>query len=437
MDWRDEYQRKLVTPEEAISTVKSGDRVFTGINEQPVALSEALSARLVDLSGVEIRMANALVDYGWFESGWEDHFTVTSVSYLGEMVRRMSDEKRADYVPLLYSIWPKPDTEKRPGIKPTDVFMLLATPPDKHGYLSFGWSVWGKRSYMKSARTVIVEVNKHLPRVYGDNLFHVSEVDYFVEHDHLRSELERFEPEEYMKTIGRHVETLVHDGDTIAIGAGRIGVTLCAQGVFDHKNDLGYHAENMVPGIAPLVKKGIINGKYKTLHPDKIVCNNFLCDPSRDFDFVDQNPMFELYPQEYVVNIKTVAAHDNMVAINNTLAVDLTGQIASESLGHRMFAGSGGQPSFAIGSMLSKRGRSIIMLRSTTGDGRISRIVSSFDPGTIVTVPRNFADYIVTEFGIANLLGKSQRERALELISIAHPDFRDELEAQAKKNFWP
>jgi 4-hydroxybutyrate CoA-transferase len=437
MDWQEEYQSKLVTAEAAASLVTSGNRVAFSVNEQPVALSEALTARLVDLKDVEIHISNPLVDYGWFDPGMEKFFKVTQVSYAGRVARPMSDKRAIDYMPLLYSVWPKAEVEQRPGVRGTDVFMMLASPPDKHGYLSFGWSIWGKRSYLNNAKKVIVEVNSHLPRLYGDNLFHVSEVDHIVEHDEPRPDFTRTGPEPHAEAIGQYVRTLVRDGDTIAIGAGRIGDTLCNQGIFDEKNDLGYHAENIVPGIVGLVNKGIITGKYKTLHPGKVVCNNFLIDPTKDFAYIDRNPMYELRPQEYVVNINTISAHENMVAINGALSVDLTGQIASESIGPRMYTGSGGQPSFAIGSMLSKGGRSIIMLRSTSNDGKVSRITSCLEPGTIVTVPRNFADYIVTEFGIASLLGKTQRQRAGELIVIAHPDFRSELEKQARKLFWP
>jgi len=437
MDWHEDYSNKLTTAEEAVDSVESGNRIAFALNEQPAALSEALSARLVSLHDVEIHMANPLVDYGWFEPAMEEFCKVTQVSYAGRLVRPMSDKKQIDYIPLLYSIWPKPEVEKRPGIRGTDVFMMLASPPDENGLMSYGWSIWGKKSYLENAGKVMVEVNSELPRLLGDNLFHVSQVDHIVEHDAARPNFERTGPEPFMKAIGQHVSSLVHDGDTIAIGAGRIGDSLCNQGIFDEKNDLGYHAENIVPGITRLVNKGVMTGKYKTINEGIVVCNNFLIDPSTDYEFIDRNPQYQLHPQEYVVNIATISAHDNMVAINAALSVDLTGQIASESIGYRMYTGSGGQPSFAIGSLLSKGGRSIIMLRSTSNDGTVSRITPALDPGTVVTVPRNYADYIVTEFGIASLLGKSQRQRAMELISIAHPDFRAQLEEQARKLFWP
>ena len=438
MDWQEEYKKKLVTAEEAVSIVKSGDRVAFTTNDQPEALSEALTARLVDLKDVEIYISNPLVDYGWYQPGWEKNFEVTLVSYMGPLVRPMMHEKRADYSPVLYSLQGKAETEGRPGIRGTDVFMTLVSPPDEHGYCSFGWWIWGKKWYVKSAKKVIAEVDENQIRTYGDNLVHISEIDYFVEHTSTvqRRQFVLPEPEEYMKAIGQYVGTLVKDGDTFGIGAGSIGVTLCPQGIFDDKHDLGYYAENIVPGIVRLVKEGVITGKRKNFHPGKVVCNNLRAEPE-NLPFINNNPMFELYPQEYIVNIRNVAANDNMVAINAALSVDLTGQIASESIGSRMYAGSGGQPSFAIGAMLSKGGRSIMMLRSTTADGKVSRITPFLEPGTIVTVPRNFADYIVTEYGIASLHGKTQRERALELIAVAHPDFRGELKKQAQELFWP
>jgi len=437
VDWKEEYRKKLVTAEEAVSIVKSGDRVAFATNDQPEALSEALTARLVDLKYVEIQIGNPIIDYGWFQPGWEESFRITVMSYMGPLARQMVKEKRADFSPVLYSIQGKAETEGRPGIRGTDVFITGVSPPDEYGYCSFGPAVWSKKWYVKSAKKVLAEVSKNRIRTYGDNLVHISEIDYFVEHDPTPRQFVIPETEEYMKAIGQYVGTLIKDGDTFAIGAGTVGVTLCSQGIFNDKHDLGYYAENIVPGIVDLVRKGIITGKRKNFHPGiPVVCNNLHAEPE-NLSFINNNPMFECYPQEYIINIRNVAANDNMVAINGALSVDLTGQIASESIGPCMYTGSGGQPSFAIGAMLSKGGRSITMLRSTTADGKISRITPFLEPGTIVTIPRNFADYIVTEYGIASLLGKTQRERAQELIAIAHPDFRAELMKQAQKLFWP
>ena len=439
MDWQEEYNRKLVTAEEAVSVVKSGDRVAFPLDNSggPVVIAEALAARLGELEDVEIHVCTPLLDFGWFQPGWEKSFPVTVNSYLSPVVRAMMDERRADFSPVLYSLWGKAETEGRPGIRGTDVVMTIVSPPDKNGSCSFGCDIWSKKWYVKTAKKVIVEVDKNHIRTYGDNHVHVSEIDYFVEHTRPRREFVPPEPEEYMKAIGHYVGTLVSDGDTFGIGAGSIGRTLCGQGIFDDKHDLGYYAENLVLGIVQLVKDGVVTGNHKTFHPGKVVCNNFCTGDYEDLAFINNNPMFELYPQDYVVNIRNVAANDNMVAINAALSVDLTGQIASESIGPRMYTGSGGQPESAIGAMLSKGGRSITTVRSTTSDGKASRIVPFLEPGTIVTVPRNFADYIVTEYGIASLLGKTQRERAQELIAIAHPDFRAELKKQAQKLFWP
>lgn len=438
-DWQDDYKRKLVTVEEAISIVKSGNRVAlsTASDGEPQALCEALAARFGELKDVEIHIGYPVTDFGWYQPGWEESFKVALVNYSSALGRQMMQKGIGDYIPLLYSLQGKPESEGRPGVKSTDVFLTRVTPPDKHGFCCFGPALWSKRWYSRSARTVIAEVDKTLIRTYGDSLIHVSEIDYFVEHISPPPQFIPPETKEYMRAIGHYVGTLVKDGDTIAIGAGEIGRNLVSQGIFDNKHDLGYFAENLVPGIVRLVKEGIVTGKNKTRHQGKVVCNNFLHGDSfrhpEELAFIDNNPVFELYPQEYVVNIRTVADHDNIVAINGTLAVDLTGQIASESVGPAMFAGAGGQPSFAIGSVLAKGGRSIIVLPSTTSDGKTSRIVPFFLPGTIVTVPRTFADYVVTEYGIASLLGKSQRQRAQELIAIAHPDFRQEIQKQVQK----
>ena len=438
--WQEEYKRKLVTAEEAVIKVKSGDRVAFPIDMSggPVVLAEALAARLGDLKDVELEMASPGMDFGWFEPGWEASFKVIVQSFVTPLVRPMMDEKRSDYNPRLYSLWGKAFEEGRPGLKGVDVFMTVVSPPDKHGFCSFGCDIWSKKWSVKNAKKVLVEVDENWIRTYGDNFVHVSEIDCFVEHTREPREIELPEPEEYMKAIGSYVATLVRDGDTFGVGAGKIGNTLCLQGIFDDKRDLGYYAENMVPGVVKLVEDGVVTGKRKTFHPGKVVANNLglLATPDK-LAFVDNNPMFELYPQDYILNNSNIAANDNMVAINSALSIDLTGQIASESLGPRMFSGSGGQPDLAIGAMFSKGGRSIMMLRSTSTDGKISRITPFLDPGTIVTVPRNYADYIVTEYGIASLLGKPQRERARELIAIAHPDFREELEKQARKLFWP
>lgn len=443
MDWQEDYKKKLITAEEAAGMIKSGDRIGITLGE-PIMALHMLGARLDELEDLEIHGANAMTDYAYLQPEFEKTVKIVVESFVHPIMRPLTDERRADYSPVLYSLEGKAEAEGRPGVRGTDIFFVVISPPDEHGFCTYGSSMWAKKWYTKNAKKVIAQVDNNQIRCYGDCRVHVSEIDYFVEHttelpDMSTPAAKQFlEPtaDEAAKTIGAYIGTLVKDGDTFGIGHSKIGVTLCGQGIFDDRHDLGYYSENIVPGVAELVRKGVITGKRKSFHPGVPVVVNNLADRGNS-DFINNNPMFELYPQNYILNIRNVAANDNMVAINSTLAIDFTGQIASESIGHQMHSGSGGQPELAIGAMLSKGGRSITLLRSTTSDGKISRITPSLEPGTIVTVPRNFADYVVTEYGIACLYGKTQRERSQELVAIAHPDFRAELEKQAQELFWP
>ena len=436
MDWQEDYKRKLVSPEEAVKVVKSGDRVVLPATGEPPALGLALAARKNDLTNVLVYTAALVTDYGWYDHGWEDSFTVTLDAYYGPLARPAMAERRADFSPRLYSLHFKPEDERRPGIRETDVYMVVVSPPNQHGYCSFGSSLWYKKSFAKRAKKVLAEVNSNMIRTYGDNFIHVSEIDHFVEYTP--------EPRPYIipefdpaaKSIAQHVNTLIRNGDTIQVGLGTTGGGMALCGAFDNKEDLGLHSELTIAGLVKLIRQGVFTGRRKTLHTGKAIATSFSGD-AEDMAFVDGNPMFELYECEYVHSIKTIAAHDNMVAINNAIGVDLTGQIASESLGPRMWSGHGGQPEFAMGAVLSRGGRSITVLPSTASGGTVSRIVPALEPGTIVTIPRTFADYIVTEYGVASLLGKSQRERAEELTAIAHPDFRSELKKEAGKLFYP
>ncbi|MDP2954062.1 MAG: acetyl-CoA hydrolase/transferase C-terminal domain-containing protein, partial [Chloroflexota bacterium] len=241
--------------------------------------------------------------------------------------------------------------------------------------------------------------------------------------------------------IAEHIAGLIQDGDTIQIGTGTATGSLVVLGALDQKHDLGCHSELGLPDIGRLVKSGIVTGKRKTLHPGKVVCTTVEFGSwarEEDVAFAHNNPLFELYGADYVNDIRTIAANDNMVAINSALCVDLTGQTSAESqFGSRLWNGPGGQQEFAIGALLSRGGRSLTVLRSTALNGSVSRIVPQFDEGTKVTIPRTFGDYVVTEYGVARLMGKSHRERAQELIAIAHPDFRPELEKQARKQLYP
>ena len=495
-NWQDEYKRKLVSAEEAVRVVKSGDRVVVPLPIQPHLLGPALAARKEELKDVTFHSGTpSQMDLGMFyELGMDTAFYNTVELFYGDFARTApagGDSKRTVYWPATFSQMMKPFDE-RPDECPykIDVVMVSVSPPDKDGFCSFGGHLWNKRSYCKRAKTVIAEVDETQIRTGGTNFIHVSEIDRFVEYTPtiltdeqqeellsqaapgvrelvepiiiqiqkgLRAYLLQFltmmdlkmvkgiltllalgEPPPEMPAIAKYVSQLVKDGDTIETGVGMPAVWMITCGAFDNKHDLGIYSEMGSPGFGTLVERGIVTGKYKTFHPGKVTVCTFSGCSGEDFEIIDNNPVFEQLDAEYVLDIRNISQNDNFVAINNAISVDLTGQINSETgIGARMINGHGGQPEMHMGSILSKGGRAITLLLSTALDGAISRIVPQLDQGAIVTIPRYFADYVVTEYGIASLMGKDCRQRAEELIAVAHPDFKAELRKQAQELFYP
>lgn len=445
-DWREEYQRKLVSAWDAAQVVKSGDRIAITIGSYPELVGNAIAARKGELEHLQL-VLNSPGPYDWFDDEeFERTYNVILENFGARRIggdRNLMEARRVDYAPTLFSVINRPYhegwTDERWRI---DVFVTVVSPPDEHGYVSFGASMWNKKTYVRRARIAIAEVDANQIRTYGDNFIHISEFDYFVEHTvdpeerrqrmGLRGQQREIEPA--VLQIAQHVKPLIRHGDTIQLGTGTASGAMARAGVFDDLEDLGWHSEITPAGIVDLVKRGNITGKRKTLHRGKHVATA-LPGQGADAQYVHMNPAWEAYDVEYTNSITTIAAHENMVAINNALEVDLTGQIVSEALGTRVFNGIGGQPEFHIGAFLSKGGRAITVLPSTTSDGK-SRIVPIIRD-TFVTVPRTFADWIVTEYGAVRLQGLSQRERAEALISIAHPDHREELRYHARKMFWP
>ena len=439
MNWRQEYERKMTSPEEAIKLVKSADCVAFAYGLEPNDLGLALLSRAGDLKNIQLYVPAPGRDFPWYEPGWEETFNV-SIGYVLPVARKMVEERRGDYM-VSGLLWAEDPLVR----EPVDVLLIYLSTPNEHGYCSFGASLWDKKRAVRTAKIVLAEVSPDLIRTYGDNYIHVSEIDYFVPHtpsgrapgatDILGRKTTG--PGEREKNIAEYIGTLIQDGDVIEIGVRGVAEWITQLGILENKHDLGVHSENLPRGTASLVMKGIITGKLKTINPEKVVSTACGGGTKEEMDFINMNPIFELYGSDYVLDPKVIAAHDNMVAINAALAVDLTGQIAAESVGPMMVSGTGGQLAFAIGAALSKGGRNVTVLPSTARGGKVSRIVPQLEPGTTVTTPRTLADIVVSEYGIARLKGKTQRQRAEELINIAHPDFRAELRSQAQRLFWP
>ena len=438
MEWQKEYGGKLVTAQEAVQEVKSGDRVVCTMGNEPLTLMSALEKRKGELSQVTLSVLPGQ-DMDWYHHEGEGPFSM-EVIYIVPLVQDMVDRRRADcLIPFPFYQYPWDMGE-------ADVLLTVVSPPDDHGLCSFGGSLWNKKAQVQGAGTVLAEVNSNLIRTYGDNFIHASEIDWFVERvptgrppggTDLRGRVGSEGLGEIDKAIAENVGALIRDGDTLQIGIGSAAEAVAGAGVFDSRHDLGWHSENTPRGIIRLVREGVINGRRKGIHKGKMVATAIVGDTREEMAFVDHNPMFELYAADHVLDAWVIAAHDNMVAVNGAVAVDLTGQIAAESIGPRLVSAVGGQLTFVIGSHLSKGGRAITVLPSTARGDSVSRLVPRLEEGAVVSIPRSLADVVVTEHGVAQLRGKSQRQRALELVSIAHPDFRSQLKKDAERLFWP
>jgi len=439
-DWQEEFQRKMVPAEEAAKVVKPGDRVAFTTGREAHAIGLALAARKEELRDVKVFVPTPGYDFGWYDPGWEDSFTIVTAFPLG-INKEMVEEGRCD----LYTggITPFEMGYFEDGV---DVLLTEVSSPDGRGFCSFGQSLWNKRKQVVEAGLVIAEVNNNLIRTHGDNYVHVSEIDYFVEHvssgetpggTSLLGKKVKKEPDAAMKQIAKNISELMRDGDTFQVGVGRTTEPLVSLGILDGKNDIGYHSEATVQGVIRLVREGVINGKYKNVRPGKAVVTSIGGDTREEMQWVHMNPLFELVDVDYVEDIRIIAAIDNYVAINQAVAVDLFGQITAESLGLQVFSNAGGQLPFQIGALLSKGGRAITVLPSTAANGTVSRIRPLLPEGTTFTIHKNLADHVVTEYGVARLRGKSRRQKAEELINVAHPDFHAELEKEARKLFWP
>jgi 4-hydroxybutyrate CoA-transferase len=421
------YQSRIVPADEAVKRIKSGDRIFlTGNCSVPQNTLAALVKYAPNLQNVEICQALTIGPADYVAPQMEGHLRVNTM-FISPNVRDAVNEGRADFTPVLLSEFPLLFRKK---ILPVDVALIHISPPDEHGFCSLGVEVGLTKSAAESAKTVIAEVNQQMPRTLGDSFIHVSKLDCIVPVDYPLPELTMGNegPTEVVEAIAGHIAELIPDGATMQLGIGAIPDAVLKY-LFE-KKDLGIHTELFSDGIIDLVEAGVLTNARKTLHQGKIIAG-FIIGTKRLYDWVDDNPLIELHPTEHVNDPFVIAQNDRMVAINSAIEVDLTGQVCADSIGPKLFSGVGGQLDFIYGASRSKGGVPIIALPSTAK--KFSRIVSMLKRGAGVVTTRNHVRYIVTEYGIADLYGKTIRQRAQALISISHPDFRDELTYQARE----
>jgi 4-hydroxybutyrate CoA-transferase len=421
------YQARVVTADEAVGRIKSGDRIFlTGNCSVPQMTLAALVKHAPSLHDVEICQALTIGPADYVDPSMDGHLRVNTM-FISANVRNAVNEGRADFTPVLLSEFPLLFRKK---ILPIDVALIHVSPPDEHGFCSLGVEVGLTKSAAESAKTIIAEVNQQMPRTLGDSFIHVSKLDCIVPVDYPLPELAMGNegPSEVVEAIAGHIAELIPDGATMQMGIGAIPDAVLKY-LFE-KKDLGIHTELFSDGIIDLVEAGVLTNARKTLHPGKIIAG-FIIGTKRLYDWVDDNPLIELHPTEHVNDPFVIAQNDRMVAINSAIEVDLTGQVCADSIGPKLYSGVGGQLDFIYGASRSKEGVPIIALPSTARN--FSRIVGMLTQGAGVVTTRNHVHYIVTEYGIADLYGKTIRQRAQALIKIAHPEFRDELTRQARE----
>jgi acetyl-CoA hydrolase len=425
MDFKKLFQSRVVTAEEAVRKINSGDRVFlTGNCSVPQKVLSALVDYAPHLQDVEVVQALSVGPADYVSPDMAGHLRVNTM-FVSSNIREAVQAGRADFTPVLLSEF---TLLFKNNYLPLDVALVHLSPPDNYGFCSFGVEVGLTKTPAESARIIIAEVNQQMPRTLGDSFIHISNVDYIVPVDYSLVEMPMAgnDSSEVIDRIAGHVAELIPDGATIQMGIGAIPDTMLKY--LYEKKDLGIHTELFSDGVIDLVEAGVLTNARKTLHPGKIIAG-FILGTKRLYDWVDDNPLIELHPTEYVNDPFVIAQNENMVAVNSAIEVDLTGQVCADSIGPKIYSGVGGQLDFIYGASRSKGGIPIIALPSTAR--QFSRIVPMLKTGAGVVTTRNHVRYIVTEYGIADLYGKTIRQRAHDLINIAHPEFRDNLMRQA------
>lgn len=427
MNWANMYRAKVITPEKAVEVVQSGNRIYIGGGAgAPQTLINALVERADELRDVEIVHVLHFGDAPYVKPEYAQSFRHNAL-FIGHNVRQAVNEGRADFTPIFLSEIPG---LFRNGRLPLDVAFIQVSPPDEHGFCSFGVEVGCTKPAAEAAKVIVAQVNRYMPRTHGDSFIHVRNLDYIVESDVPLPEAPLGGMSDVHKRIGEIIAEMIPDGATLQLGIGSIPDAVL-NNLYSHR-DLGIHTELFSDGVMHLIEAGVITGAKKTIHRGKVVAGFFFGSQAL-YDFVADNPIFELHPTDYVNDPFVIAQHEKMVSINSAIEVDLTGQVAADSIGTRFYSGVGGQLDFVRGAARSKGGMPIIALPATAKNGTVSRIVPMLKPGAGVTTTRNDVHYVVTEYGVADLYGKPIRERVKALINIAAPQFREELERKARE----
>jgi 4-hydroxybutyrate CoA-transferase len=413
--------------DEAVAVIQSGERVFVhGSCATPHVLIDALVRRAPDLRDVCVTHLHTAGPAPYTAPEMEASFRHEAL-FVGANVREAVNAGRADYIPAFLSEVP---ILFREGHLPIDVAFLNVSPPDAHGYCSLGTSVDVALMAARTAKTVVAQINHAMPRTLGDSFIHVDQIDYAVEVNEPPDDIPNAPPSDVELQIGAFVASLIEDGSTLQMGIGTIPNAVLAA-LRNHRG-LGVHSEMFSDGVVDLVKRGVITGERNALHPGKLL-SSFVMGSGKLYDFVNDNPMVEMHPVDYTNDTAVIRRNHRMVAINSALEIDLTGQVVAASIGDRVYSGIGGQVDFMRGASLAPGGKPILALPSTAAGGAASRIVGHLRPGSMLTLVQGNLHYVVTEYGIAELYGKSLRRRAEALIAIAHPAFRDELAAFARQ----
>jgi len=431
--WLKRYNSHISSVSEAVKFIKSGDKIVIQPGcAVPMIIVNAMVERKDELRDVALYHVLAVGELPYLKPGMEKHFKLKAF-FIGSNARPAINEGRAEFVPIFLS---EVTLLFKRGVIQADVALVHVSPPDEHGFCSFGIDVGNIKTPAEKAKCVIAQVNKQMPRGLGNSFIHVNKLDYIVEVDEPLQELAQVDPDaspellEVFDKIGKNVADMIEDGSTIQMGIGAIPDAVLRY--LHDKKDLGVHTEMFSDGLVDLVEEGVVNGEKKTLHQGKIIAG-FVLGTKRAFDFIDNNPIFEFHPQEYVNDPFLISKNNKMVAINSAIEIDLTGQVCADSIGTKFYSGIGGQVDFIRGASHSEGGKPIIALPSATKDLKYSKIVSTLRPGAGVVTSRGDVHYVVTEYGTAYLFGKSVQERAKALIEISHPAYRDELTQFAKQ----